>query len=293
MAAVIGSSAFDKAIAVQVDPDARGQYTAHLLRDWCIGAVPHGGYLVAVLLNALKLHSQTEHVNLLQPDPIQISLSFIIKAQIGPVRIVIKELKIGRGYSNYQVALQQQDEHSGSWITLIHALAIMGSFARETGSSRQTISRTIPRKDDCPQTYPIYGEFRLVANNFNYWELENRNDPTTEAHWLGFKDGRPMDALAMGLICDLMTPLPLRVLPDERGWYPTLSLDLQFKKAPKPDGLYTFLEVQSESIRNGRFDITTRCFDSNHELIAVSQHAALMVSAARNMSKRSSRASKV
>lgn len=284
---------FDQAIAVEVDTSERGQYSAHLLRDWCIGAVPHGGYLVAVLLNALKLHSHTEHADLLQSDPIQISLAFVIKAQVGPARVVIKELKIGRGYSNYQVALQQQDEHSGSWITLIHALAIMGSFAKETGSSRETISRTIPRKEECQQLSPIYGEFRLVAKNFDYWELENRKDPTTEAHWLGFRDGRPMDALAMGLICDLMTPLPLRVLPDERGWYPTLSLDLQFKKAPKADGLYTFLEVQSESIRNGRFDITTRCFDSNHELIAVSQHAALMVSAARNISKRSSRSSKV
>lgn len=280
--------AFDEAVRVRVDPERRGHYDAHLLREWCIGAVPHGGYLISVLLNAVKTHATQLHRDLDQHDPIQISLAFIIKAQVGPARVVVEEIKIGRSYSNYRLSLQQQEEH-GRWITCIHAFAIMGSFAREAGPSVRTTPYFVPSRDECPEMFPIYGEFRLVANNFRYWEPRDPKSPSVENHWLGFKDERPMDVLAMALICDLMTPLPLRVCDNERGWYPTLSLDLQFKQAPKADGLFTYLQVESDSIKNGRFDITTRCFDSDHNLIAVSRHAALMVSAARNLSKRTSR----
>lgn len=277
---------FDEAVSLVRKED--GTYHANLLAGWCIGAVPHGGYLVAVLLNALKMHSEFAHKDLAQADPIQMSIAFVIKAQVGQARVTIKELKIGRSYSNYQLMLQQQED-DGSWITLIHALGIMGSFAKETGASLVTTPRTLPQLENCPEIKPGLPNFRFVAHQFEYWQPEDHKDPTTENHWLSFKDGRPMDVLAMGLIADLMTPLPIRVFPDKPGWYPTLSLDIQFKEAPNPQGLYTYLQVESESIKNGRFDITTRCFDVDHRLIAVSKHTAMIVSAARNVSKRSAR----
>ncbi|CCG83458.1 Putative uncharacterized protein [Taphrina deformans PYCC 5710] len=279
---------FDAAIAVRATPSPKGHYQAELLRPWCIGAVPHGGYLLSVLLNAAKEHSKLLHKDLKQTDPIQMSVAFIVKAQVGSARVVVEELKIGRGYSNYRLSLQQQDE-GGHWITCIHALIIMGSFAREVGPVIPTTSYYVPRLEDCPEMEAVYSDFRAVAKNFKYWEPKDVKSPAVENHWLEFKDGRPMDLLAMALITDLMTPLPLRVCDNERGWYPTLSLDLQFKQAPKPGGLYTYLQAESDSIHNGRFDITTRCFDADHKLIALARHSALMVSASRNLSKRSSR----
>lgn len=289
-------SDFDEAICVTPASEA-GTYDARLLQEWCIGQVPHGGYLVAVLLNALKLHSKAQHGKLGQLDPIQLSVAFVIKAQVGIARVVVKDLKIGRTYSNYQLALQQREDN-GSWITLIHAFGILGTYEKESGPVVVTTPRPLPLREECIEYPAPYPEFRRVGNNFLYWVPVTHTNPATEKQWLTFKplgnaSQRPMDDLAMGLISDLMTPLPLRVCPDERGWYPTLSLDLQFKKAPKLGGLFTYLEVESESILNGRFDITTRCYDENKDLIVISRHAAMMVSAARNTSKRSARSSKV
>lgn len=279
--------AFDEATLVRPHDSIASTYTAELLQGWCIGQVPHGGYLISVLLRAMIMHSQIEHKDLGQTDPIQLHVAFIIKAQTGPARITVSEVKIGRGYSNYKLTLQQQD--GDRWLNLIHATGIMGTFSKETGPSMTTTSRVIPEQNDCVEQFPTYTEFRKVANNFQYWEPKSHTDPATEEQWLGFKDGRPMDVLAIGLISDLMTPLPLRVLPNERGWYPTLTLDLQFNKAPKEGGMFTYLEVESESIHGGRFDITTRCYDEDKSLILKSQHVALMVSAARNLSKRGTR----
>lgn len=277
---------FDK--AVKIIPELAGTYYAELMPNWCIGMVPHGGYLLAILLNAMKTNSGIIHKDLAQSDPVQISVAFIVKAQTGPARVQVKEIKIGRTYSNYQLTLQQQED-SGSWISLIHAYGIMGSFAKEKGATLITTQRTIPTPERCSSVNTQLASFRKVARNFDYWQSPEAFDKTRENPWLAFKDRRPMDVLAISLISDLMTPLPIRVLPDEPGWYPTLSLDLQFKEAPIANGLYTFLEVESESIRNGRFDITTRCVDADRKLIAIAKHTALIVSAARNTSKRSSR----
>lgn len=282
--------AFDEAIKVTRIGETSGQYEASLSREWCIGAVPHGGYLVAILMNAMKTHSTVAHADLHQRDVIQMSITFVVKAEVGRARVSVSELKIGRGYSNYRLSLEQKQESTGNWITCIHAMGIMGSFDRETGPSIKTTNHFIPALSECTEILPTYTDFRRVANNFRYWETRDPRSPAVELQWLQFKDGRRMDSLAMGLISDLMTPLPLRVCPDERGWYPTLSLDLQFKTSPDPSSLFTYLEVESESIRSGRFDISTRCYDEKHQLIALSRHTAMMVSAARNLSKRGDRA---
>lgn len=278
----------DEAIKITPDSKDRNTYNANLQSEWCIGQVPHGGYLLSVILNALQVHARMHHADLGQTDPVQLHAAFVIKAQAGPARVVVEEIKIGRGYSNYKAVLQQQD--GSTWINLIHTSSVMGSFSKEQGPSLVTTERKIPQRSNCKEVPPVYSEFRRVANKFQYWEPAPHVNPAVQEQWLAFRDRRPMDILAMGLICDLMTPLPLRVLPNERGWYPTLTLDLQFKKAPAAEGQFTYLEVESESIQGGRFDITTRCYDVNHDLIAISKHAALMVSAARNLQKRTSRA---
>jgi hypothetical protein len=286
-------SVFSKAIAVSSTQE-EGIYAAHLLEDWCIGAVPHGGYLLAIILNALQLHSKEKHAKLDQPDPIQLGVHFIVKAQVGPARVVVKDMKTGRNYSNYSIILQQQEEH-GRWISLIHGLAIMGNLDREEGPSFLTTDRStdIYSHDKCNVHYPEYTEFRRVAKMFDYLIPKELLPPQVELNWLKHKDDAEMDLLSFGLISDLMTPLPIRILENERGWYPTLSLDLQFKQRPKAGNKWCYLQVQSESLLNGRFDITTRGFDEDNNLIMISQHAALRVSASRNTQKRAARPGKM
>ncbi|ORY82710.1 thioesterase-like superfamily-domain-containing protein [Protomyces lactucae-debilis] len=282
-------SAFATAIAVEATQET-GVYAANLLQTWCIGAVPHGGYLLAIILNALETHSKQVHAKLDQPDPIQLGVHFIVKAQVGPARILVKDIKTGRNYSNCNITFQQK-EQDGRWISLIHGFAIMGNLEREEGPSVLTTDRhaDIPDRKDCKQLDPEYTEFRRVAKNFDYLLPTFPYDRATELNWLKFKDDAEMDLLAIGLISDLMTPLPLRVIENEKGWYPTLSLDLQFKQRPKKGGKWCYLQVQSESLLNGRFDITTRGYDEDKNLIMVSQHAALRVSAERNLKKRAER----
>lgn len=351
------SYCFDDAIAVRPAPTAShpGRYAGSLLAGWRIGAVPHGGYLVSVLLNACVTHSRTHHAKLRQIDPIHLSVAFVVKAQLGPCFVDVTPVKVGRSYSNYHVTLSQADGGGdGHEVVCVRGYCVVGNLSKETGVDKIiTERRPPPPVSMCRPTPSFNPGFRLVGQNFEEYATEEmEKDVVNECRWYRFKREcdvpaasrpastpadahagderrRPMDTLALGLINDLMMPLPIRTKITTSGWFPTLVLDIQFKKpawtfspsstasaaAPADSstsgdatmggggggggdegaqergaaGEWCYLRSETETIAGGRFDISTRCYDGSGALVAVSRHAALIVGADRNLSKRSSR----
>ncbi|BFZ54925.1 hypothetical protein PYCC9005_001962 [Savitreella phatthalungensis] len=317
--------AFDQAIAVRPRDGSDNIYDGELLPGWRIGAVPHGGYLVSVMLRACIAHSARHHASLSQTDVIQVSLAFVVKAQLGACAVTVEPVKVGRSYTNYHVVLSQRDGDKGKTVDCVRGYVIMGNFSKEQGHSTITTPRDVPSRGSCKVLEPKFPEFRRVGNNFEYHSSDTlQADPRRERQWLrflpenampgeSFPDGKPSsnttsdarrginDPLALALVSDLMNPLPLRIGLVKSGWFPTLSLEIQFK-APSPATTdaerreideWCFFECETESIDAGRMDISTRCYDGRGKLVCISRHAALIVSAARNLSKRSSRESKV
>lgn len=79
--------------------------------------------------------------------------------------------------------------------------------------------------------------------------------------------------------------------PRARFWYPTLSLNLEIKKAlPEPDGVeWLFVRVSATAIRNGRMDLQVLVLDVGGEVVAISSHVALIMGTERNLAGRTSR----
>lgn len=72
-----------------------------------------------------------------------------------------------------------------------------------------------------------------------------------------------------------------------RMWYPTLLMNLEIKKALPEEGVrWLFVRLEAKVIRNGRYDLEVLAFDEGGELVAVSNHVCLAVSAERNMAAR-------
>lgn len=72
----------------------------------------------------------------------------------------------------------------------------------------------------------------------------------------------------------------------QRSWYPTLSLTLDVKRAPPPGGWeWLFMRIESRVIRGGRMDIDVLIFDDDANVVALSRHAAIVVSRERNRTK--------
>lgn len=72
-----------------------------------------------------------------------------------------------------------------------------------------------------------------------------------------------------------------------RFWYPTLLLNLDIKKALHSEGVeWLFVRVRAKQIQNGRMDLEVVILDESAEIVALSQHVTLILSAERNMAER-------
>lgn len=71
-----------------------------------------------------------------------------------------------------------------------------------------------------------------------------------------------------------------------RFWYPTILLNLEIKKALPPEGAeWLFVRVRSRVIKNGRMDLDVVVMDEGGDVVAFSQHVALVLGAERNMDR--------
>ena len=78
--------------------------------------------------------------------------------------------------------------------------------------------------------------------------------------------------------------------PEAKYWYPTLVLNLDVKKLLPEEGVeLLFVRVQAKVVRNGRFDLDVSVWDEDGEMVATSQHASLVLDAARNMTRNNGR----
>ena len=75
-----------------------------------------------------------------------------------------------------------------------------------------------------------------------------------------------------------------------RFWYPTILLNLEVKKALPPEGVeFLFVRVCARIIKNGRMDLNVMVMDESGDLVALSQHVALVLGAERNMNRKEER----
>ena len=69
-----------------------------------------------------------------------------------------------------------------------------------------------------------------------------------------------------------------------RFWYPTVLIHLEIKKAlPQEGAEWLFMRTWSRVIKNGRTDLNIVVMDEAGDVVALSQHVALVLGAERNM----------
>ena len=75
--------------------------------------------------------------------------------------------------------------------------------------------------------------------------------------------------------------------PSAKFWYPTVLLNLDFKKPLPEEGVeWLFVRCSSKKIKNGRMDLDIAILDEGGDIVALSQHVALAVSTERNIAAR-------
>jgi hypothetical protein len=77
-------------------------------------------------------------------------------------------------------------------------------------------------------------------------------------------------------------------------WYPTVTLNIDFKKSLPPQGVdWLYSRVVMKSVRNGRMDIEVVIMDEQGEIVALCSHIGLVVPIERNTNGRKYEKSKM
>ncbi|KAI0028269.1 thioesterase-like superfamily-domain-containing protein [Vararia minispora EC-137] len=224
--------------------DSSTVYVGTADTEWSIGAVPHGGYVLALVLNALIAH-QTGSTH---PDPIHITAHFLRSTSPGPFSVRVKLYRVGRVTANLGAELWQ----AGTLRVTTHAIfsvldtasapdTIPLTLAPPAPYARLTPFRVPPARTPVTQTRsseimrfahhlvqarePSVAEHQAPANGAElgeYWSFEDPAEPLTPA--------------ALALFADLFPNVLPRLVRESRAggkqsesWHPTLVLSLEFK----------------------------------------------------------------
>jgi len=303
-------------------------YTACFQPSWCIGTVPHGGYVTSTLQRAVALHFCTTLARQDQPHCITLHLSFLRRTEVGAALFTVTDVKLGARTSTVHVALTQSVD--GAARTEVVGYVTHSNLAREEGVSADTRwglhpapppadARRLAEGTDerwREQVGMPFQEFRKASRNVRFFfPREGQAVSHCADEWLALRttgdDGRPERFTndSLGFVADMfpqLLELPAyawgskglqgadAVAAEVKGkrasaayWYPTLLLNLDVKKLlPEAGAEFLFVRVRAKGLKNGRYDLEVVVLDDGGDVVALSHHVCLAVSAERNLAVR-------
>ncbi|OTA22056.1 hypothetical protein BTJ68_14965 [Hortaea werneckii EXF-2000] len=258
-------------------------YSANFQDGWTIGTVPHGGYVTATFQQVVRKHFETTLRKQQQPHTITLHLDFLRRTQLGPATFKVVDKKLGRQTSILHVTLTQEDrEEVVGYIT-------NSNIEKEDGASFPTGWNITPHRHPKGQH-----EFSIV----DMWTCLKEPSSRFTNESLGFvADMFPqiIENHTLGFDCYSVEFERQNSKEEQKKlmkgkatmWYPTLLLNLDVKKALPAEGVkFLFVRVQSKMIKNGRYDLEIIIKDAGGDLVALSHHVVLAVSAERNTAAR-------
>ncbi|KAM5434199.1 hypothetical protein MferCBS31731_006821 [Microsporum ferrugineum] len=319
------AASFGEAIAIT--PLSSHTYSVNLRSEWCIGTVPHGGYVTSIFYSVARTHMKTTHPTRHKgsPDPITVYLTFIRRTNIGPALFTVVDTKLGSRTSTLHITLSQQDpdgnrrEEVAGYITVSH-------IASEEGPTLKTAFAPTPappavdfnqlastgQSGEWKRFEVAFASMRKASRFVEFYvpsapEAVRRGFIEQWARFMPYGKAERWTDETLGFLAD-MFPMMLETFDDrpwdERSkeekdkekmskslkgkfWYPTILLNLDIKKTLPAEGVeWLYSRVQTKNLHNGRMDLDVIIMDEKGEIVALSNHVALVIGAERNLSAR-------
>ncbi|EUC41175.1 hypothetical protein COCMIDRAFT_106841 [Bipolaris oryzae ATCC 44560] len=284
--------------ATTVQKLSTNTYSCTLHDDWCIGTVPNGGYVTGCLLEVVKAHFSSTLSAQNQPHTIALHVEFLRRTQAGPATFTVDDVKLGRQTSIVHVSMQQDGRQE------IVAYVTNSNMDTESGFSYDTeyqlsppvasvdISKLEKGEDPLWERHAElpYASFRKATSKVLFhFPRQGHPAANTADEWICFADGSTFNDSSIGFVADMFPQLVERFKEKGTGpfWYPTLLLNLDFKKSLPAEGVkWLRVRVEMKKVFNGRMDIEVFVHDAEGELVALSHHVGLVVDASRNTAAR-------
>ena len=264
----------DDDLALQAAAD--GAYVGTIGETWWTPRGPLGGYVMALVLRAMTLavDDATRH-------PRSFTMHFLRPPGAGPITVRPVVERTGRTLSSLSARLEQDDRLVG---------LALAAFSQPWAS---------PALDDAPMPEVAPPEGRgplpdlpggngrppftdLMTMQWRFGDPPfSRSDHGLTGGWLGLREERPLDALAVTLLADAWFPAPWPRLT-QLAPAPTIDLTVHFRSPlPIPDGLLLG-RFRNRVLRDGFFDEDGELWSADGRLVAQSRQLGLVIGATRD-----------
>ena len=256
---------------IQVTPVGESSYEADLSDGWVVGGGVNGGYLLAVIGNAIGTALPAK------PDPITMSAYFLSPGAPGPATVDVDERREGGRVATVAADLRQGDD------VRITTLATYGVLA-DSGEVRTTATEIdLPPREECVSNEFAPAEVRKIAPLMDRFEMLFHPDhvgwavgaPSGRGElsaWFRLNDGRDPDPIELLMVVDALPPVTFDL--GRMGWAPTLELTVHVRARPAPGWLK--VRHATRNVAGGMFEEDCEVWDSAGRLVAQSRQLALL-----------------
>lgn len=259
---------FDRAVTLeQVD----GGWSAEVPDGWDINGNANGGYIMALGAAAMRASSGRAH-------PITVTAHYLAPVTAGPVLCTAEVVKQGKRFTTMTGSIRRDGRE---------CIRLLGAFGDLDPAADQTfIDGTppeLPPIEQCVRRTPVGGTALVgLANRLNMWihpddasALDDRPSGTGLTRgWFEFRDGRPMDTLALLLAADSFPPAVFNIPDVIRGWVPTVEFTVHVRGVPAPGPLSC--RFQTRFVSGGALQEDGEVWDSVGRLVAISRQYGLL-----------------
>lgn len=253
--------------AVSVIPLGDGRYDAPIREGWDINGNANGGYLMALVANAMRAESGRAH-------PISVSMHYLAPGPAGEGTVSTRVMKDGKRFTTVAATLSRDGRD------LVTALGVFGDVDSSLPPHSVSLDRVdVPPFDECPvregSNSPLGLHNRLDMRIHPDDTGFARGEPSGEAlcrGYFSFRDGRDSDTLALLLVADSFPPVMFNRF-GMQGWVPTVEMTVHVRGVPAPGPITC--AFRSRVIQGGMWEEDGEMWDSNGQVVALSRQLAL------------------
>lgn len=246
-----------------------GRYSTEIRPGWDIGGNANGGYLLALVLRAMRDESG-------RPDPVTVTAHFLAPGRVGAATISTEVVKSGRTFANLTGTLTGGDKR------LLQVIGAFGDLTTASGPELVGVGPPdLPPPDECFVVRPA-GEFpppfmgrvelRLHPDDAGFARGEPSGEPRVRG-WFRLTDDEPLDTIALALAVDAFPPTIFNAhLPV--AWTPTVELTAHMRARPAPGWLRCVFTTRF--VTGGFLEEDGEVWDETGHLVAQSRQLALV-----------------
>ena len=254
---------FDQDISLtKKSPDI---FETKISNNWSINGNPNGGYLLAILANAMQQKSNRDSVTIC-------TATYLSKTTPGKADLALENIGRTKNLDRWEAKLVQIGNEK---------IRVIGTFSDiEINRNDKRYEKSAPDlapKENCMRIPPM-GEYTVYDNmdvrldpGCAGWFTGSLIDISEHKGWIKFQNDRPFDAVSLLLAADAFPP-PVFTSQGMVAWVPTIEFSVNIRNIPKTPWLKCIF--RTHFINNGILEEDGEIWDEDNELVAISRQIA-------------------